>query len=88
MRITINVLYREVLYILEKKGYTIIKSYNNCKDASKIWAKLGTRPYVAIYIMKMDRYYIYTIGTIKNVISTKHKNNFLANLRLFIEGEL
>lgn len=88
MRVTINVVHREVLYFLKEKGYAIVNTYNNLIDTSKIFAKIGNGPITAIYITKKDHNYTYTICSIKNTSTIQSHQNYLAHLRLFMEGEL
>lgn len=88
MRVTINVLHKEVLYFLKERGYVIVNTYNNFIDTSKTFAKLGNRPIIAIYITKKGYNYTYTISSIKSTTTILPRRNYLAHLRLFMEGEL
>ena len=88
MRVTINVLYREALYLLKEKGYKI-SSHSSDKDAVIInyKSKYGRKDTFAIE--KDDEgFYVYSIITCRDFIEIISQRNHLANLRLFIEREL
>lgn len=88
MRVTVNVLCREALYMLKDKGYKDISS--ECyTTAVIIWFKSSGVFKCALLIEKLDCRFRYTLITPKTgSIQKSFTHNYLANLRLFIEEEL
>lgn len=87
MRVTVNVLNREALYMLKDKGYKDISS--ECyTTAVIIWFKSGVFT-CALLIEKLDCRFRYTLITPKTgSIQKSFTHNYLANLRLFMEEYL
>ena len=88
MRVTVNVLYREALYMLKEKGYKFTLLWC-CDTAAIIRFKLSDVFKYTLLIEKLDCGFRYTLITPKTgSIQKSFAHNYLANLRLFIEGEL
>ena len=88
MRVTVNVLHREALYMLKDKGYkdTLSEWYGK---SVIIWFKSTGVFKCTLLIEKIDCRFRYTLITPKTgSIQKSFAHNYLANLRLFIEGEL
>ena len=88
MRVTVNVLYREALYMLKEKGYkdTLSEWYGK---SVIIWFKSSGVFKCTLLIEKIDCGFRYTLITPKTgSIQKSFAHNYLANLRLLIEEEL
>ena len=88
MRVTVNVLHREALYMLKDKGYedTLSEWYGK---SVIIWFKSTGVFKFTLLIEKIDCRFRYTLITPKTgSIQKSFTHNYLANLRLFIEEEL
>ena len=88
MRVTVNVLHREALYMLKDKGYedTLSEWYGK---SVIIWFKSSSVFNCTLLIEKIDCRFRYTLITPKTgSIQKSFTHNYLANLRLFIEEEL
>lgn len=86
MRVTINVLHREALYMLKDKGYKDVLSECDGKSVV-IWFKtyLTNENEYVLGIEKINGCYVYSLVTPENSYELESEHNFLANLRLFIE---
>ena len=88
MRVSVNVLHREALYMLKYKGYkdTLSEWYGK---SVIIWFKSSGVFKCSLLIEKLNCGFRYTLITPKTgSIQKSFTHNYLANLRLFIEGEL
>lgn len=88
MRITYKVLCREASYSLKEKGYEILLTYFDT-DGAIINYKLNNGRKKSLVIEQDEEgCYIYSVITPSEFRKTISQRNHLANLRLFIEGEL
>lgn len=88
MRITYKVLCREASYSLKEKGYEILSMYFDT-DGVIINYKLNNGSKKSLVIEQDEEgCYIYSVITSSEFRETISQRNHLANLRLFIEGEL
>ena len=87
MRVTLNVLYREAIYLLKNKGFETISECN--ENVSIIWFFDTSDMFSSrLVIEELNNSYRFILLTSEKRIEKIFKCNYLANLRMFIRKEV